>query len=62
MIRSGQMVGESAAALGGKNAAEALEAIRKAVELNPANRQRLPRNPAFEPLTKDPEFLRIIGR
>ena len=96
LVRSGQMVGESSAALGGKNAAEALakaraacdtspendnawvmlarvhlqagrkadalEAIRKAVDLNPANRLQLSRNPAFEPLANDPEFLRIIGR
>jgi uncharacterized Ntn-hydrolase superfamily protein len=39
----------------------ALAAIRKAVELNPANKKQLPLNRTFESLTKDPEFLKIMG-
>jgi uncharacterized Ntn-hydrolase superfamily protein len=40
---------------------EALAAIRRAVELNPANRRQLPANRAFESLANDPEFRRIVG-
>jgi uncharacterized Ntn-hydrolase superfamily protein len=42
--------------------AEALEALRKAVELNPNNRTRLPANANFQSLLKDPEFLKIVGQ
>ena len=41
--------------------AEALAAIRKAVELNPANKKQLPLNRAFEELLNDPEFKRIMN-
>ncbi|MBI4520992.1 MAG: DUF1028 domain-containing protein [Gemmatimonadetes bacterium] len=41
--------------------AEALAAIRRAVELNPANKRQLPRNASFEALHRDPEFLRIVS-
>src|SRR5208283_4886715 len=41
---------------------EALNAVRKAVELNPSNKNQLPLNKAFEPLTKDPEFLKIVAK
>lgn len=41
--------------------AEALQAIGRAVALNPANRAQLARNPAFQSLAKDPDFLRIVG-
>lgn len=40
---------------------EALEAVARAVELNSVNARQLARNPAFEPLHKDPEFLRVVG-
>lgn len=40
--------------------ADALEAIRRAVELNPGNKRQLSRNKNFESLHKDPEFLRIV--
>jgi hypothetical protein len=40
---------------------EALNAVRKAVELNPANKKQLPLNKAFEPLLNDPEFLKIVS-
>ena len=40
----------------------ALDALRKAVALNPAARRQLPRNPNFEPLRGDPEFKRLIGQ
>lgn len=43
---------------------EALAAIRRAVELNPANRRPgsggLPSNPTFEALRSDPEWIRIM--
>ncbi len=42
--------------------ADALEAIRRAVELNPANKRRLPRNTNFESIRDDPDFLRIVGQ
>lgn len=41
--------------------ADALDALRRAVELNPANKRQLPRNTNFESLHKDPAFLRIVG-
>jgi uncharacterized Ntn-hydrolase superfamily protein len=40
---------------------EALEALRKAVELNPANKRQLPRNANFASLHQDADFLRIIA-
>jgi uncharacterized Ntn-hydrolase superfamily protein len=40
--------------------AEALDALRKAVELNPNNKTRLPENTNFQSLLKDPEFLKIV--
>jgi len=39
----------------------ALDAIRRAVELNPGNRRQLPLNRNFEPLWADAEFRRITG-
>ncbi len=41
--------------------ADALAAVKKAVELNPANKKQLPLNKTFEPLAGDPEFKRIVG-
>jgi len=40
---------------------EALAALSKAVELNPANRRQLPLAKAFEPLLDDPEFKKITS-
>ena len=40
---------------------EALAAIRRAVELNPANKKQLPLNRAFESLVNDPEFKKIVS-
>ena len=44
---------------------DALDAIRKAVEINPYNTRRgsggLPRNTSFETLWSDPEWMRIMG-
>jgi uncharacterized Ntn-hydrolase superfamily protein len=40
---------------------EALSAIGRAVELNPANKRQLQSNKAFETLYKDPDFLKIVG-
>jgi uncharacterized Ntn-hydrolase superfamily protein len=39
----------------------ALEAVRRAIELNPANARQLARNRNFEALWSDPEFKRITG-
>ena len=39
----------------------ALDALRKAVELNPGNRRQLPKNANFEALWTDPAFRRITG-
>jgi uncharacterized Ntn-hydrolase superfamily protein len=45
--------------------ADALDAVRRAVELNPSNRRKgsggLPRHPSFEALRADPEWLRIMN-
>ncbi|TVR53507.1 MAG: DUF1028 domain-containing protein [Gemmatimonadales bacterium] len=40
---------------------DALEALGQAVETNPANRRQLPRDPRFQELHDDREFLRITG-
>lgn len=40
---------------------DALNAIRRAVELNPANKRQLPKNTNFESIKSDPEFLKIVG-
>jgi uncharacterized Ntn-hydrolase superfamily protein len=39
---------------------DAYAALRKAIELNPAHRSELPRNPAFESIREDPLFQKII--
>lgn len=39
---------------------QVFDALRRAVELNPANRSQLPRNENFAALHQDPEFLRIM--
>jgi uncharacterized Ntn-hydrolase superfamily protein len=39
----------------------ALDAIRKAVELNPGNKRQLPRNTNFASLVSDPAFTQIVG-
>jgi Flp pilus assembly protein TadD len=41
--------------------ASALEGLRRAIELNPANKRQLPRNRNFEPLFADPEFKKLVG-
>ena len=41
--------------------ADALVALRTAVEMNPWNRGQLKRNAAFDALKSDPEFMRIVG-
>jgi len=39
---------------------ECFDALRKAVESNPANKSELPRNPTFESIRSDPEFAKIF--
>ena len=41
--------------------AEALQALRTAVQVNPANRVLLPKQEAFASLRNDPDFMAIIG-
>ena len=41
--------------------AEALNALARAVELNPNGREQMGENPAFESLRGDAEFRRIVG-
>jgi len=41
--------------------ADALNALKKAIELNPNNKTRIPTNANFQSLLKDPEFLKIVG-
>jgi len=41
--------------------AEAMSALARAVELNPANKKQLPRNRDFEGVYHDPDFMRIVG-
>jgi hypothetical protein len=38
-----------------------LDAIRRAVELNPANKRQLPKDTNFEALWSDPEFKKLVG-
>jgi uncharacterized Ntn-hydrolase superfamily protein len=38
----------------------ALEAMRRSIALNPANRRQLPLNPAFKAFADDPDFRRVI--
>ena len=42
------------------NRAEALGALRRAVELNPANKRQLPLNEVFAALHDAPEFQRLV--
>ena len=42
------------------NRAEALDALRRAVELNPANKRQLPLNEVFAALHDAPEFQRLV--
>ncbi len=39
---------------------QARDVVRKAVELNPANKRQLPKNTNFQILVSDPAFLQII--
>jgi uncharacterized Ntn-hydrolase superfamily protein len=41
--------------------ADAMSALARAVELNPANKKQLLRNNDFKSLYEDPEFIRIVG-
>lgn len=45
---------------GGRKPA-ALDALKRAVDLNPANRRQLPKNRNFESLFSDPAFQQIVG-
>jgi len=40
---------------------DAMSALRKAIELNPANKRQLQRNRNFESIHNDPEFLKLVG-
>jgi uncharacterized Ntn-hydrolase superfamily protein len=43
------------------NKAQALQALRTAVQINPANKVLLPRQEAFASLKGDPDFMSIVG-
>jgi uncharacterized Ntn-hydrolase superfamily protein len=51
----------AAAELGAGRTPGALDAIRRAVDLNPANKRQLPRDPNFEAVWSDPEFKKLVG-
>ena len=51
----------AATELGAGRRSSALDALRRAGDLNPANKRQLPRNRNFEPLFNDPDFKKIIG-
>jgi len=51
----------AATELGAGRKASTLDALRRAIELNPANRRQLPKSRDFESLWADPEFQKIIG-
>src|SRR5262249_28320975 len=40
---------------------DAMDALRKAVELNPGNKRQLPKNQNFKDILNDPDFKRIVG-
>jgi putative acetyltransferase len=40
----------------------ALDALRHAIDLNPANKRQIPKDPRFQSLLNDPEFKNIVGR
>lgn len=52
----------AATELGAGRVRTALDGVRKAIELNPANARQLPRNRNFEVLWQDPEFRTLTGR
>ena len=41
--------------------ADAMSALARAVELNPANKKQLLRNNDFKSVYEDPEFIKIVG-
>ena len=51
----------AATELGAGRKSGALDALRRALDLNPANKRQLPRNPNFESLISDPDFKKLIG-
>jgi hypothetical protein len=40
----------------------AAETLGRAVDLNPANKRQIPKDPRFQSLLNDPEFKNIVGR
>ena len=40
---------------------QAVETLRKAIELNPANKRQLPKSPNFRDVANDPDFKKIFG-
>jgi tetratricopeptide (TPR) repeat protein len=41
--------------------AQALATLKKAIELNPANKRQVPKNTNFKDVVNDPEFKQIFG-
>jgi uncharacterized Ntn-hydrolase superfamily protein len=52
----------AATELGAGRPKTALDGVRKAIELNPANARQLPKNRNFEALWEDPDFRRLTTR
>jgi uncharacterized Ntn-hydrolase superfamily protein len=44
-----------------KQKPQALETLKKAIELNPANKRQLPKSPNFRDYANDPDFKKIFG-
>jgi uncharacterized Ntn-hydrolase superfamily protein len=51
----------AAVELGAGRTIGVLDAIRRAVELNPANKRQLPKDTNFEAVWSDPEFKKLVG-
>ena len=51
----------AATELGAGRKSAALDALRRAIDLNPANKRQLARNRIFEGLFSDPDFKKMIG-
>jgi uncharacterized Ntn-hydrolase superfamily protein len=45
-----------------KQKSQALETLKKAIELNPANKRQLPKSPNFREYANDPDFKKLFGQ
>ena len=42
--------------------AQALTTLKKALDINPANKRYLPKNPTFKDLANDPDVKKLLGQ